>query len=170
MICFDVSALVKAHLGATLTLDVNFGPQVLTDDSIEDPEALEVGFLHGSLQVVCVQDGLFVQGPLESQLELECARCLNSFVFPITLDLAETFRWAEVDQTPEMPYSISDNGELDLTSLLREQTWLTIPMKPLCCPDCKGLCPQCGVNLNIESCTCEDEEIDPRLAKLKELL
>jgi uncharacterized protein len=53
---------------------------------------------------------------------------------------------------------------------LREQSWLAIPMKPLCTPNCQGLCPQCGVNLNIESCTCEKTSIDPRLAVLKELL
>ncbi|NIV30868.1 MAG: DUF177 domain-containing protein, partial [Anaerolineae bacterium] len=53
---------------------------------------------------------------------------------------------------------------------LREQAWLAIPMKPLCRADCKGLCPQCGATLNLESCACETERIDPRLELLKDLL
>jgi len=65
---------------------------------------------------------------------------------------------------------VSDDGWLDLTPLLREQAWVALPMKPLCRPDCKGLCPQCGANLNLESCTCESVKIDPRLALLKDLL
>ena len=84
MICFDVSALIKAPLGASLTLSMDTGPQSLTD--------LEVDFLRGTIQVVRVQGGLFVQGPVESQLRLECVRCLEPFVLPITLELEVTFR------------------------------------------------------------------------------
>lgn len=162
MVCFDISALIKARLGASFTLNVDTGPQSLSD--------LEVDFLRGTIQVIRVQGGLLVQGAVESQLGLECVRCLESFVLPITLELEETFRLPGASLRPEIPYAVSDDGWLDLTPLLREQSWLVIPMKPLCRPDCKGLCPQCGVNLNIKSCACKDTKNDPRLALLKELL
>ena len=170
MVRFDVSVLVKARLGAALTLDVDAGPQSLTDASTELGQVLEVDFLRGTAQVIRVQDGLLIQGALESQLRLECVRCLAPFVLPITLQLEETFRLAKTSPNPETSYAVSDSGWLNLTPLLREQGWLSIPMKPLCSADCKGLCSQCGANLNSESCVCEKVKIDLRLAALKELL
>lgn len=168
MIRFDVSALTQARLGAAFTLDVDAGPQSLTDYLDEQP--LEVEFLSGTLQATRVQGGVLVQGVLESQLKLECVRCLEPFTLPITLELEETFRLAGTSPKPDMPYSVSENGWIDLTSLLREQGWLSIPMKPLCKSDCRGLCVQCGANLNLEPCTCESTRNDPRLAVLEELL
>jgi len=159
----------------SLTLNVDTGPQSLTDGSTEPSgrglaEVLKVDFLRGTIQVIRIQTGLLVQGTVESQLGLECVRCLESFVFPITLELEETFRLPGASLRPDVAYAVSDDGWLDLTPLLREQSWVAIPMKPLCRPDCKGLCPRCGANLNLESCTCESMEVDPRLALLKDLL
>jgi uncharacterized protein len=162
MIRFDVSALIKARLGKSLTLDVDTGPQRLTD--------LKVDFLRGALQVIRVQGGLLVLGTVESQLGLECVRCLEPFVLPIALELEETFRLPGMSLGPDASYVVGDDGWLDLAPLLREQAWVAIPMKPLCRSDCKGLCSQCGANLNLESCACERERIDPRLALLKDLL
>ena len=162
MIRFDVSTLTKAQLGASLTLDVDTGPQHLTD--------LELDFLHGTIQVVRVQGGLLVRGTLKSELHLDCVRCLEPFVLPITLELEEIFRLPDASPMPASPYSVGVDGWLDLAPLLREVAWVAIPMKPLCAPDCKGLCPQCGVNLNHESCTCRYDKVDPRLEILKNLL
>ena len=163
MIRFDVSVLTKARLGASLTLNVDTGPQSLTD--------LEVDFLRGTIRVVRVRGGLLVQGIVESQLCLECVRCLESFALPITLESEEIFRLPGAGaSTPDVSYTVGDDGWLDLAPLLREDAWVAIPMKPLCHADCKGLCPQCGANLNLESCTCESAGIDPRLALLKDLL
>ncbi|HET90551.1 MAG TPA: DUF177 domain-containing protein [Chloroflexi bacterium] len=161
MIRFDVSTLVKARLGTSLTLDVNVGPQDLAD--------LEVDFLRGTIQVIRVQSGLVVQGTIESQLMLECVRCLETFVFPFTLELEEIFRLSGAGLNPEYVHVVGDDGWINLIPLLREQVWVDIPMKPLCDLNCKGLCPQCGANLNIESCACDRAWIDPRLAVLKNL-
>ena len=162
MIRFDVSTLTRARLGMSLTLNVDTGPQSLTD--------LELDFVRGTIQVVRVQGGLLVRGTVKSQLGLECVRCLEPFVLPITLELEETFRLPEAGPRPDLLYAVGDNDWLDLAPLLREQAWVALPMKPLCHPDCKGLCSQCGANLNFESCTCESVRIDPRLAALKDLL
>ena len=61
-------------------------------------------------------------------------------------------------------------GTIDLKEDVREAIILAFPLKPLCRPECRGLCPHCGRNLNEEKCECREEKIDPRLAKLKELL
>jgi uncharacterized protein len=162
MIRFDVSPLIKARLGASLTLNVDTGPRCLFD--------LEVVYLRGLLRATRVNGGVFVQGSIESQLDLECVRCLDLFALPVTLDVEETFRLPGVKAKPDLPYAIGDDGWLDLSPLLREQAWVVIPMKPLCSADCQGLCPHCGANLNVETCACEQGHIDPRLALLKTLM
>ena len=162
MLTFDVSALLKAPLGKSLTLDIDTGPRVLDD--------LEVDFLRGSVRVLRVKEGLFVEGTVESQLRLECVRCLETFAYPVTLELAELFRMPGTPADAEAVYAVSDDGKIDLGPLIRELAWLAIPMKHLCDPECKGLCPHCGVNLNTDSCECEESRVDPRLAPLKELL
>jgi uncharacterized protein len=162
MIRFDVSTLIGARLGTSLTLDLDTGPQTLAD--------LEVDFLRGALQVIRVQGGLLVQGTVESLLELTCVRCLEPFDLSLVLELEEIFRLPGAGRRPDGAYMVGDDGWLDLAPLLREQAWVAIPMKPLCRPDCEGLCPQCGANLNLESCTCDRTRIDPRLASLKDLL
>jgi uncharacterized protein len=162
MLTLNVSTLLKAPLGKSLTLDIDTGPKVLDE--------LEVDYLRGSVQVLRVEKGLFVEGTVESQLRLECVRCLEPFAFPVTLELAELFRMPGAETTPDTVYALSEDGEIDLAPLVREHAWLAIPMKHLCDPECKGLCFHCGVNLNTESCQCEDIHVDPRLAPLKELL
>lgn len=169
MLHFDVSALINARLGTSFTLDVDAGARGLAGGMSESTKVLEVDFVRGTIQVIRVQGGLLVQGTVESQLLLECVRCLEPFVFPTVLELEETFRLPGASPRPGT-CAVGDDGWLDLTPLLREQCWLAIPMKPLCHPDCRGLCPRCGVNLNFESCACKDVKIDPRLASLKELL
>ena len=162
MVRFDVSSLTKAPLGTSLTLDVDTGPQDLTD--------LKVDFIRGKLDITRVQGGVLVQGTLGSRLEQECVRCLESSKLSIDLKLEETFRLPGTSPQIDTPHEVSENGRLDLTPILREQAWLAIPMKILCRPDCQGLCPQCGANLNQEQCACERTHVDPRLAVLSELL
>jgi uncharacterized metal-binding protein YceD (DUF177 family) len=76
MIRFDVSTLIQARLGTSLTMNVDVGPQCLDD--------LQVDYLRGTVQAIRVQDGLLVQGTVESQLGLECVRCLEPFSLPIS--------------------------------------------------------------------------------------
>jgi DUF177 domain-containing protein len=162
MIRFDVSTLTKAQLGASLTLSLDTGPQTLGE--------LEIGFLRGTLHAIRVQGGVLVQGSVDAQIELDCVRCLETYVMSVTLGVEETFRLPEIPPTPDQPYAMASDGSVDLAPLLRELTWLAIPLKPVCRPDCNGLCPQCGTNLNYETCQCQDENIDPRWALLQDLL
>ena len=162
MISFDVSALTQAQPGTSLILNVDTGPQSLAD--------LKVRFLRGTVRVIRVPGSLLVQGTVESQLRLECVRCLEPFALPITMELEETFGLPGTSRRQDVTFVVGADGWLDLTPLLREQAWIAIPMKPLCRSNCKGLCPQCGANLNRDSCTCENNRIDLRLASLKDLL
>jgi uncharacterized protein len=161
MIRLDVSSLVRAQPGASLTVDLDTGPQSLED--------LELKYLHGSIQVTRIKGGMFLQGKIKTEVSVECVRCLTPLDLPLTLALEDTFKLAGEADEPEA-YTIQEDGSIDLAPLLNELSWTAIPMKPLCGTDCQGLCPQCGANLNVTSCECEVEDIDPRWSALKELL
>ncbi len=119
-----------------------------------------------------------VHGSLTTTLELECGRCLEPFVLPVASAFDLRYLPAEANQG-EGEHEIADedldavyyrDGSLDVIDLLREQFQLVLPMKPLCTEECKGLCPECGTNLNRTQCGCTPKWEDPRLAALKGLL
>lgn len=120
-----------------------------------------------------------VRGHLAASLGLECGRCLTNFAFPIDQELDLFYlphRDAE-DEEEEDDVQLTDRdmvvayyeGErLDLGAMLREQFFLSIPLKRLCREDCRGLCPTCGANRNDTACACPPLP-DPRLAPLAKL-
>ena len=101
-------------------------------------------------------------------LNLVCDRCLKSFQREETLEfehiLVQKLNSANDD------YLVCADSVLDLEDLARTDILLELPTKVLCSEDCKGLCSQCGKNLNEGSCNCETKQIDPRLAVLSQLL
>jgi len=128
---------------------------------------LELDFVRGALRLSRNSRGIFVRGELESAIVGECARCLAVAHIPVSFEIEELFAYPPI---PEEPYSVQETGMLDLAPLLREEAILAVPMTTLCRPDCAGLCPVCGKNLNDGPCDCEQDEIDPRLAGLRALL
>lgn len=101
-------------------------------------------------------------------LALCCDRCLKE----LRRDFAYSFDHTLVRSrnTDNDEYVVCEDGFLDLWELTRTDLLLELPVKILCSPDCKGLCPHCGTDLNVGSCECEKKEIDPRLAPLSQLL
>lgn len=114
-------------------------------------------------------------GRLTTRVEVECSRCAEPFEVPI--DATFEFRYlpqalagskdADPDDDPATTFYSDDR--IDLGQIVREQCYLALPMKPLCRPDCQGLCPHCGINLNVERCQCVQRWQDPRLAVLQSL-
>jgi uncharacterized protein len=117
-------------------------------------------------------------GTARSELELPCSRCLEPFRLPVDapfdlrfLPATEMATQGEREvQEEDFEISYYRDDQIDLNELLREQFYLALPMKPLCSEGCKGLCAQCGVNLNTATCACEPAWEDPRLAALKGLV
>jgi uncharacterized protein len=110
-----------------------------------------------------------LSGQLESRITLQCVRCLEDAVVPLELAIDELFYYPP-GQAPAESYVVGENGFIDLSPLARELAFLDVPMRPLCRPDCQGLCMNCGQNLNEGDCGCEEEEIDPRLEALRKFL
>lgn len=94
-----------------------------------------------------------------------CSRCLEPFSMPLKTHWEEQFA---LTTSSEQEGLVSMGDHLILDEWVREALLLQVPFAPLCQEDCQGLCPECGVNRNRESCECQVENIDPRLAKLKE--
>jgi uncharacterized protein len=123
-----------------------------------------------------VQD-IRLKGDLATRLEVSCARCLE----PVAHDVARTFdllyRPQGTDAGPEERSVTGTETEIgyyqgdgvQLEDVLREQVLLALPLKSLCREQCKGLCPQCGKNLNVESCSCAQNHEDPRWTALKDI-
>jgi uncharacterized protein len=124
------------------------------------------------------KDRFRLVGTVVTELELGCSRCLDPFRLPVAapfdlryLPASEASSDAEREVDDEdLETSYYQNDVIDLNELLREQFYLVLPMKPLCRDDCRGLCAQCGTNLNTGSCNCAPVWEDPRLAPLKNLL
>jgi uncharacterized protein len=150
-----------------------FGP---SDVDMRD-EAFEiVAPVHLAFDIHKDKDKFRLVGTLQTELELACSRCLEPFRLPV--DQPFDLRYhpqSAASAEPETEVAGEDletsfyrDEQIDLTELLREQFYLALPMKPLCREDCKGLCPECGTNLNTEACDCAPVWEDPRLAALKQ--
>lgn len=100
----------------------------------------------------------------------KCARCLKELSRKMTVD-TENYVVSELhSQDDEDRLILVENSELDLDEIVSDNIVLNMPMRELCSKECKGLCPKCGINLNFETCNCNQKEVDPRLAILKTLL
>jgi uncharacterized protein len=130
-----------------------------------------------SIALAVEADGaeVFVRGRLAATVPLTCGRCAEEFSGRVAPDLDVRLlpRPAAADSVElgadDLDVDFYDNDELDLGRVVENETTLALPMKPLCRPDCRGLCPVCGANRNVVTCTCAPPPTDPRLAALRDL-
>lgn len=156
----------------------------------ESPERSidEVEFLPGAPFVVQgnvtnTGKGFLAEGTVRSEVQLECSRCLKPLRMPLVVTFCERFYpegegvvgsnpFEETDETDDEADEVHHfRGDvLDLTDAIREQVLVSIPMKPVCEEDCKGMCATCGADLADGPCGCSDDPVDIRLAPLAEWL
>lgn len=122
------------------------------------------GPVRARLRAESVVEGVLVTGRVEATAVVECARCLEERTTPLALEVCELFAHAGHD-ADEDAYRLSGT-DMDLRPLLVDAVCLSLPLRPLCHPECRGLCPRCGRNLNRSSCDCAGESIDLRWAPL----
>lgn len=109
-----------------------------------------------------------MQSKAHAMLEAECVRCLDTFLQPLDIDFTELYAFSDRTAS-DLGLILPEDGKIDLVPLLREYMTLEIPISPFCRPDCKGLCPICGENMNYTTCNHDPDTIDPRLVVLKTL-
>ena len=124
--------------------------------------------LSGRVRVTRTAQGLLVQTGLEADSLVECGRCLTEFHQHLVIDFTELYAFSR-NYVTESGLILPENGKINLAPLVRDEMQLSIPINPVCMPDCKGLCPVCGENLNESTCEHSQEQIDPRLDKLRSL-
>ncbi|WP_347487900.1 YceD family protein [Desulfoscipio sp. XC116] len=113
-----------------------------------------------------------VEGKLQVFLKVPCSRCLQDFVLNLNPLFSETY----YEKNQPAPKGKNDEwvaysgDRIDITPEVLGTVLMNLPMRFICHEQCRGLCPVCGVDLNQKQCNCVQNDLDPRLAKLKELL
>jgi uncharacterized protein len=149
----DVAQLLKENIGATRVFEYT-GPTEI------DGERVEI-----SLDAVLtnVDGGVLVSANVRTSLPVTCVRCLEVFPCDLVFSLEEEYRQTvPVDGggtfgAPSQPgsFAIDNRHTIDLLEAVRQNALLTVPMQPFCDPDCRGICPGCGINLNRGDCECD---------------
>ena len=140
-----------------------------------DPSEIEI-LAQIQMDLTADRQGLEVRvrGRLTTNVGLPCSRCLEPVQFPVTTEFDQFYESnTEHPLHGEIALQVRDteigfySGDfIEANDIAREQILLSLPMKPICREDCKGLCPHCGKNRNLKDCNCESVLVDPRLAKL----
>jgi uncharacterized protein len=148
---------------------------------VDNGECQFVDALVVRLNVLPMRDFIRVKGHLEARVRQECGRCLAGFEAPLRSRFT-------LDYSRKIPQDVHKNGaegievtadqigmiyfegeEIDFTDAIQEQVILAIPFNPVCKPECKGLCPRCGSDLNVEGCRCSNPTPDGPFAVLKDI-
>jgi len=146
--------------------------------ALEDLQPSTYGLVHlrpidVNVQVRRLNPHLFeAEAEQSTEATFVCSRCLTHFDATLQQEWQERFTDVEehVQEDGEEEVHRVEGNVIDLLPYIRESFLLDLPFTPLCQEDCKGLCPKCGINRNIDTCDCQIESIDPRLEKLQELL
>jgi uncharacterized protein len=159
----------------------------LNFDLLEDKEHFEINQSDCSLTdgvKVCgkltkIEREVFFAGYLEAPLLVTCTRCLKPFSLQVKNNVEARFVPREKQSSPGSEVEISETDiekeiyeedKIDLHGSIRDQILLEVPLIHLCQENCKGICPECGIDRNSDPCACENYgEIDPRFAVLQKL-
>jgi uncharacterized protein len=169
---YNVAGLLKAPTGDARRVEVD---ELVV---IDDLEVRLVAPVRGEVALIREPDGVLASGRFRTRAAMACARCLAPVEQDLAFELTESFRptvyipggpVVSVDPDADPATLIDELHVLDLREVIRQAIELAVPLHPLCRPDCRGLCVQCGRDLNDDACTCTDEP-DPRWDELRALL
>ena len=159
----------RINVGFIIHEEVGYSHEIPFDLEKVKLDDLELQNLTGSVTIDRTPQGLFVQGKFSADTVLECVRCLKEFVYPLHWEFSELYAFKPKDVS-ESGLVLPEDAHIDLAPLLREYALLEIPIKPLHDPNCKGLCIECGQDLNIKDCGHSQDVNDSPFADLKKLL
>jgi len=147
--------------GLNLILNVAPGPlAAMVATESEDPPRI-LSPLTGTLRLTRTKSRLAIKGDFEALVEIPCDRCLNVAAAPLKaevnekLDLINPGDNQETGPDEDLDGGLKlQNGQVNLAGLLAELFWLAWPFRFICRPDCAGICPRCGADLNDGPCGC----------------
>lgn len=159
----NVSDIIKTE-GAGIDIDFygNLPGLQEIDTSVEFKPSFEF-----SGRIINLGGLLKLSGNLHFEYSASCLRCLKPVNMTADIDIDESF--AEVSRADDVDAYTFEGNVVDIDKPLMDNIILALPMKVICSEDCKGLCRNCGTNLNIKNCNCDEREIvDPRMEILKD--
>ncbi len=157
----NVGFIIHEEVGYSHEIPLELEKIVLDD--------LELRNLTGTVTIGRTPQGLVMQGNFSAETTIDCVRCLKEFNFPLTWEITELYAFNQ-KSVSESELLVPDDAHIDLAPLIREYALLEIPIKPLHDPDCKGLCIECGQDLNIKDCGHNQDSDDSPFSVLKKLL
>ena len=167
----NVAQLLKERPGATRLMELD-GPALELADAAS-------AVVRGELALTRTDRGIWASGALAISVEGVCSRCLVPFTYWVEVRVDDEFlpsvdpvTGAELRHAAEADadiHSIDAQHVLDLTDAMRQYRQAALPLAPVCREECRGICPECGTDLNETTCGCEPS-LDPRWDKLRELL
>jgi len=146
-------------------------------ERLERSEVLGLGDIAWRGEIRYAAPGFHLKASVAYEQQLRCVRCLQPMTRQVASELELMIFLEQAEASPgEYELEASDlgvlyleTGILDLEPLLMEQLQLDVPMRETCREDCKGLCPDCGANRNVDACECSREVVDPRWSGLADL-
>jgi len=159
----------RINVGFIMHEEVGYSHEIPFEIEKAKLEDLELKNLVGKVDIGRTPQGLVVQGKFEADTKLECVRCLREFISPLDWEFTELYAFTK-KSVSESGLLLPEDAHIELGPLLREYALLEIPIKPLHDPDCKGLCIECGQDLNLKDCGHSQDIDDSPFAKLKDLL
>ena len=112
---------------------------------------LEAQAITGVTRLTRTGQGILVDSQFDASVPADCVRCLVNFLQPLHISFTDLFAF-NPDQATESGLLVPDDGNIDLAPMVMEYLILEIPIQPICRPECKGLCPVCGADLNTAPC------------------
>lgn len=167
-----VSNIPEEGLKLRFSLEGNWFREFVRDDD-------RLGFQLHPVDVICeaikVNETVTLEVGLETAIDIECCRCLEPLTIPVQNQIKCTLIPGGEDEEKDAESEVEGGDDfcfyrgdvIDLDLIIFEQIMLQIPIKALCSDSCRGLCPHCGANLNISTCSCRTDPVDVRLAALK---
>ena len=168
MLANTYSEMLRLNVGHVLSRSVGFRWEIpISGDQVAVTPDLMLARLAGEVHLTRTPPGILVEGTLHATRDTECVRCLSVYPLQAEVNMSELYTYPP---EPEAEWTIDEDCVLNITSLLRELLLVEEPIQALCSRDCKGLCPACGQDWNLDGCACARESGDARFAVLQELL
>ena len=152
----DLRELINGKVEA-IPFEIDYNIDI--EELFEATRITEATPIHTTGKIIMIGSELFLEMDMDGQLTFNCSRCLTSVEMNFNKKLNKMLLAKESD---DLDTIVIVKNQLDLVETIKEEIIVSLPTQVLCSEDCKGLCPVCGINLNYETCSCEDEKIDPR--------
>jgi len=159
----------RVNVGFIIHEEIGYTREIDFDVEKVEIEDLKLRNVIGAVQIGRTQQGLVAQGKFEGDTTLQCVRCLKDFPHHLAWEFTELYAFSN-KSVAESGLILPENAHIDFAPILREYALLEVPINPIHDPGCKGLCIECGQDLNIRDCGHSQHDEDSPFSVLKKLL